>query len=121
MKKYFIALLLIFIVVSPLPGCADKHVQLVNLTILHTNDTRSHLDNIARRATVIKQVRSESTGNNVLLLDAGDIFSGTPYYTLYQGQADLWFMNYLHYDAVCLGNHEFDGGPAVLANFASGA
>ena len=119
MKKSLIVLLLCFIIILLLPACGEKHIQLVNLTILHTNDTRSHLDNMPRRATIIDQVRSEIKGDNVLLLDAGDIFSGTPYFTLYQGQADLWFMNYLNYDAVCLGNHEFDYGPTVLSNFVS--
>jgi 2',3'-cyclic-nucleotide 2'-phosphodiesterase (5'-nucleotidase family) len=91
------------------------------LTILHTNDTHAHLDNIARRATVVEQVRSSLPDNNLLLLDAGDVFSGSLYFTLYQGQADLWFMEYMGYDAMCLGNHEFDKGPEVLAEFVDNA
>ena len=104
-----------------LPACGGSNTGTIKLTIIHTNDIRSHLDNAARRATVIKEIRDKNDNNNVLLFDAGSIFSGTPYFTLYQGQADLWFMNYLHYDAVCLGNHEFDKGPVVLSNFVNGA
>jgi len=92
-----------------------------SLTILHTNDVRSHLDNIAHRATKVTQIRNEVGTDNLLLVDAGDVFSGTPYFTLYQGQAGLWFMNYMDYDAMCPGNHEFDKGPNVLASFINGA
>jgi|GEM_PF-73997 len=90
-----------------------------DLTILHTNDTHAHLDDIARRATLIESVR-ESV-NNALLVDAGDVFSGTLYFTQWQGQADLEFMNLLDYDAMGLGNHEFDKGPQTLAEFVYGA
>jgi 2',3'-cyclic-nucleotide 2'-phosphodiesterase (5'-nucleotidase family)/DNA/RNA endonuclease YhcR with UshA esterase domain len=92
------------------------------LTIMHTNDTHAHLDDdkalVARRATAVKQIRAEAP--NSLLLDAGDIFSGTLYFTQYQGQADLEFMNMLGYDAMGLGNHEFDKGPQGLATFITG-
>jgi len=122
MKKKILSVFMIICLFTPLLiACGESSTEPVKLTIIHTNDIRSHLDNAARRATVINQIRAENSQTNVLLLDAGNIFSGTPYFTLYQGQADLWFMNYLHYDAVCLGNHEFDKGPMVLANFINGA
>lgn len=89
------------------------------LTILHTNDTHAHLEYIARRATLIGQIREQEP--NVLLVDAGDVFSGTLYFTQYLGRADLEFMNLLGYDAMTLGNHEFDKGPAGLAPFVAGA
>ncbi|MBU8918304.1 5'-nucleotidase C-terminal domain-containing protein [Bacillus sp. FJAT-29953] len=85
------------------------------LTIMHTNDTHAHLDNIARRITAIKQVREAHP--NSLLLDAGDVFSGTLYFNQYEGLADLEFMNLAGYDAMTFGNHEFDKGTATLANF----
>jgi len=96
------------------------------LTILHTNDTHAHLEpfqpwgepvqgGVARRKTVIDQVRGE--GGNVLLLDAGDAFQGTLYFNVWQGEEEAHFMNALGYDAMCVGNHEFDSGPATLANF----
>jgi 5'-nucleotidase / UDP-sugar diphosphatase len=91
------------------------------LTILHTNDTHSSLDDIGRRAVLVKQVREEVGKENVLLVDSGDVFTGTLYFTLSQGQSDLWFMQYLGYDAMGLGNHEFDKGPQILSDFVSKA
>ncbi|WP_164779650.1 S-layer homology domain-containing protein [Paenibacillus kobensis] len=88
-----------------------------DLRVLHTNDTHAHLDNIARRVTAIKQARTA----NSLLLDAGDVFSGTLYFNQYNGLADLWFMNKVGYDAMTFGNHEFDKGPATLKTFVQGA
>ncbi|MEK5214760.1 5'-nucleotidase C-terminal domain-containing protein [Psychrobacillus sp. FSL H8-0487] len=79
-----------------------------NLTIMHTNDTHANVDAVAKRATVVKQIRSEHKNN--LLLDAGDVFSGTLYFNQYTGLADLEFMNLLKYDAMTFGNHEFDLG-----------
>ncbi|MQL50951.1 hypothetical protein GFC01_01420 [Desulfofundulus thermobenzoicus] len=113
---------------DPGPADNDGEIDLTaapvtwNLTILHTNDTHAHLDDdralVARRAMAIKQIRSEAP--NSLLLDAGDVFSGTLYFTQYQGQADLECMNMLGYDAMGLGNHEFDKGPQGLATFITG-
>ncbi|MFD1956571.1 S-layer homology domain-containing protein [Paenibacillus thailandensis] len=84
-----------------------------SLRILHTNDTHAHLDNVARRVTAIEEARTDST----LLLDAGDVFSGTLYFNKFNGLADLWFMNQVGYDAMTFGNHEFDKGPSALAAF----
>ncbi|AQQ54242.1 bifunctional metallophosphatase/5'-nucleotidase [Planococcus lenghuensis] len=94
------------------------------LTILHTNDTHAHLENVAKRVTVVEQLRAENPNN--LLLDAGDVFSGTLYFNEFEGQADLAFMNLLQYDAMTFGNHEFDlgaspEGHAALAEFIAGA
>lgn len=89
------------------------------LTVMHTNDTHAHLAEVARRATLVKQIRGE--GGNSLLLDAGDVFSGDLYFTKWQGSADLAFMNYLQYDAMTFGNHEFDKGTEVLAEFVKNA
>lgn len=117
-----------------LPGSVPKAVAADtganwSLTILHTNDTHaylqdlntppSNLQNIVRRAAEITSIRSKSA--NSILLDAGDVFSGTLFFTKYLGQADLEFMNLLGYDAMGLGNHEFDKGPQVLADFVSRA
>ncbi|KNC77495.1 hypothetical protein SARC_10046 [Sphaeroforma arctica JP610] len=96
-----------------------------NLTILHTNDVHAHIDDyeendlligsVARRKTVVDRVRAEK--DNVLLLDAGDQFSGTLWFYVYEGQAAAHFMNMLEYDAEAFGNHEFDLGSPVLAEF----
>ncbi|WEK54756.1 MAG: choice-of-anchor I family protein [Candidatus Cohnella colombiensis] len=98
---------------------ANVTVGYWNLTIMHTNDTHAHLADVARRATLVKQVRNSST--NSLLLDAGDVFSGDLYFTKWAGLADLKFMNALGYDAMTFGNHEFDSGTSVLADFIKAA
>lgn len=74
---------------------------------------------VSRRKTLIDAIRKE--GGNQLLLDAGDVFQGTLYFNQYRGLADLEFYNALKYDAVAIGNHEFDIGQAPLADFARGA
>lgn len=94
------------------------------LTIMHTNDTHANLDNAPKRATLVKQLRTENANN--LLLDAGDVFSGTLYFNTFQGLADLELMNYMKYDAMVFGNHEFDlgasaEGHAALAEFVGNA
>ncbi|WP_257391746.1 bifunctional metallophosphatase/5'-nucleotidase [Mesobacillus jeotgali] len=89
------------------------------LTLMHTNDTHAHLDTVAKRISAINQVRKENA--NTLLLDAGDVFSGTLYFNEYLGLADLEFMNLAGYDAMTFGNHEFDKGTATLANFVKDA
>ncbi|MEK4062157.1 MULTISPECIES: 5'-nucleotidase C-terminal domain-containing protein [Paenibacillus] len=88
-----------------------------SLRILHTNDTHSHLETVVKRMTAIKQ---ERTGNSILL-DAGDVFSGTLYFTKFEGLADLEFMNYIGYDAMTFGNHEFDKGLPALRSFINEA
>jgi len=91
------------------------------ITILHTNDTHSHIESypathplypnmggVARRATLVSKIRQEE--ENVLLLDAGDMFQGTPYFNYYGGELEFKLMNMLGYDAATIGNHEFDNG-----------
>lgn len=93
----------------------------IKLTVLHTNDVHSRIDpfpmndpkypgmgGAARRAAIIKKIRSEEA--NVLLLDAGDIFQGTPYFNLYGGELEYKVMSQMGYDAATLGNHDFDNG-----------
>ncbi|RZJ61599.1 MAG: bifunctional metallophosphatase/5'-nucleotidase [Flavobacterium sp.] len=91
------------------------------ITILHTNDVHSHIDpfeindpkypnmgGAARRATLIDKIRKEN--DNVLLLDAGDIFQGTPYFNYYGGELEFKIMSMMKYDLATLGNHDFDNG-----------
>ncbi|WP_339824090.1 5'-nucleotidase C-terminal domain-containing protein [Paenibacillus sp. FSL R7-0163] len=95
------------------------------LTILHTNDTHAGLDtvsspnNILRRVTAIQDAKA--TTENPILVDAGDVFSGTLYFNKYLGQADLAFMNLVKYDAMTFGNHEFDKDSDVLSKFIGNA
>lgn len=97
------------------------------LTILHTNDTHSRIDpfpmdgtrnqglgGVAARSQLINQIRKEE--DQVLLLDAGDIFQGTPYFNLYKGEPEIKAMSEMQYDATTIGNHEFDAGLENLAN-----
>ena len=79
-----------------------------SMTVFHTNDTHANLKNFAQRAALVEKLRSENPDN--LLLDAGDVFSGTLYFNEFEGQADIALMNYLKYDAMTFGNHEFDLG-----------
>ena len=101
---------------------ADK----LKLVILHTNDTHSQVEpseksslatsdmgGYARRIGVIEKIRSEE--NNVLLLDAGDYWQGTPYFNFFNGRIEIDALNRMKYDATTLGNHEFDNGTDTLA------
>ncbi len=105
---------------SILPSKAfSNSKELKQLTVLHTNDMHSHIHpftsgrnkgvgGMAQRATIIKQIREE--GNQVLLLDAGDIFQGTPYFNVYGGELEFKLMSEMKYDASTIGNHDFDNG-----------
>lgn len=96
------------------------------ITILHTNDTHSQIDplpandrqypnkgGVARRATLVKRIRKENP--NTLLIDAGDVFQGTPYFNFYKGEVEYKSMSLIGYDVVTLGNHDFDNGVDALA------
>ncbi|MES3017087.1 MAG: metallophosphatase [Bacteroidota bacterium] len=95
--------------------------DLVKLVFLHTNDVHSRIDpfpmdgsrnqglgGVAGRAALIKRIRGEE--KNVLLLDAGDIFQGTPYFNFYGGELEIKMMSMMGYDAGIMGNHDFDNG-----------
>jgi len=107
-----------------------------SLTILHTNDFHARFEPIskydsgcssednaegkcfggsARLVTAISDARARS--NNAILVDGGDQFQGTLFYTYYKGKLAAEMMNKLGYDAMTVGNHEFDDGPEVLAGF----
>ncbi len=105
-------------------NAADNNSE--KLTILHTNDVHSRLEpfpndgsrnaglgGVSARSEIIKQIRA--TAANVLLLDAGDIFQGTPYFNLYKGEPEIKAMSMMDYDAATMGNHDFDAG---IENFA---
>lgn len=87
------------------------------ITILHTNDTHSHIEpinggrndgkgGVARRAAIVNKVREENP--HTLLLDCGDIFQGTPYFNFYGGELEIKLMSMMGYDAATIGNHDFD-------------
>lgn len=95
--------------------------KVARLTILHTNDTHSNIDpfppnhakypnmgGVSKRYTLINKVREEE--EHVLLLDAGDIFQGTPYFNKYGGILEMKLMTEMGYDVATMGNHDFDAG-----------
>jgi 5'-nucleotidase len=105
------------------------------LTVLHTNDVHSYIEpfaanhpkfpnmgGVARRAALIEAIRQ--TNPNVLLVDSGDIFQGTPYFNYYKGALEFSLMSKMGYDFATLGNHDFDNGiegfheQLHLANFS---
>ena len=120
MKQLYI---LIFLLCFQLAAfSADK----VKLVILHTNDTHSQIEpseksslatsdmgGYARRMGVIEKIRSEE--KNVLLFDAGDYSQGSPYFNFFNGRIEIDALNRMKYDAVTMGNHEFDNGTDTLA------
>lgn len=96
------------------------------ITVLHTNDTHSQIDpildndktwagkgGVARRATLVKRIRKENP--NTILIDAGDVCQGTPYFNFYKGEVEYKAMSLIGYDAGTIGNHEFDNGVGSLA------
>ncbi|MCA0971461.1 5'-nucleotidase C-terminal domain-containing protein [Halobacillus litoralis] len=102
----------------------DEQDGKFELSLMHTNDTHGHIENIAQKKTAIDAYRDYHP--EALLLDAGDVFSGTLYFQEFLGQADLEFMNELGYDAMTFGNHEFDlgkseNGHQALADFVQNA
>ena len=95
--------------------------EVVKLCRLHTNDVHSRIDpfpmdgsrsqgrgGAAKRAALIKKIRSEN--EHVLLVDAGDIFQGTPYFNFFGGELEFKLMSQMGYDVSTLGNHDFDTG-----------
>jgi len=100
---------------------SSEEGRLRKLTILHTNDVHSRIEpfpmdggknegrgGIAKRAALINKIRKEE--KYVLLLDAGDMFQGTPYFNYFGGELEMKLMSKMGYDAGTIGNHDFDGG-----------
>ncbi len=116
---------LILMALATLSGQARKEKQLV---VLHTNDTHStimplnpHLADtlkagragVLRRIAMLREERSKEP--DLLLFDSGDFFQGSPFYTLFRGEVEIDMMNLMGYDAVTIGNHEFDFGVEEMA------
>ena len=109
-----------------LPSEVFAKKEIVKIVILHTNDVHSHIDpfpsndpkypglgGVARRAALVEEIRSKEP--NVLLLDAGDIYQGTPYFNKFGGELELKLMSKMAYDAGTIGNHDFDNGiPGIV-------
>ena len=122
MKRIFLSLLL-----AGMLWCPAAAQQAIELNLLHTSDTHSRIEplspqaadanagmgGVVRRATLVKDFRTGHPGT--LLFDCGDISQGTPYYNLFKGELEVKMMNLMHYDAMAIGNHEFDFGSDNLA------
>lgn len=103
---------------------AVKPVMATRLTLLHTNDVHSHMTpeetgdfvgmgGAPARAKLIEAWRERE--KNLLLLDAGDMFQGTPYFNIFRGEPEMKAMSAMKYDAGTIGNHDFDAGIDRLA------
>ena len=114
----------LFLIISALAVILSASAQ--DLTILHLNDTHSHIDpqrsgeyigrgGVIEQAAYIDSVRCADGKRNVLLLHAGDYGQGTSYFTEMGGNIEIDVMNAFRFDASCLGNHEFDNGIDELA------
>ena len=110
-----------------LPGKLFASGELVRLTVMHTNDLHCHIDpfpesnaeypgrgGMVRLASLVAKTRAENP--NLLLLDAGDMFQGTPYFNYFKGDLMLKLMSQMGYDAGIIGNHEFDNGLEGIAS-----
>lgn len=125
-----LALSLIFLPSSPVSALQSE----INLTILHVNDTHGHIipyldksvdpeQQVGGAEYLAKMIERERAANpdGTILLSAGDMFQGTPVSNLFHGKPVIEIMNYLRYDAMALGNHEFDWGQNVLQSIISSA
>lgn len=119
----------LFLIMSVLT--LSLYVQAQNLTILHLNDTHSHIEpvrsgeymgkgGVIEQAVYIDEVRGAESPENVLLLHAGDFSQGTSYFTEMGGDMEIAVLNAMSFDAVCLGNHEFDNGVEELSRRLAG-
>lgn len=108
------------------PYEAFSEEDFIKLTVLSTNDVHSRIEpfpmdggkwqgmgGVAQRAKLIKEIRAKE--KNILLLDAGDIFQGTPYFNFFGGELEMKLMSEMGYDASAIGNHDFDAGLEGLA------
>ncbi len=124
-RRHFLNSLGAAAVASQIPLSGEAVSATSRITFLHTNDTHSHIEpfgpgngqasgkgGMARRASMVKHARA--TIPNVLLVDAGDTFQGTPYFNQYKGKLDFELMSKVGYEASTLGNHDFDNGVGML-------
>jgi 5'-nucleotidase / UDP-sugar diphosphatase len=136
--KFFVLSGFILVLTACSGPSSDNQPEPLNLSIIHMNDTHSHLDALtneelyfdgvktrtdlggaARMKTAIDTLSEDN--ENTLILHAGDAVQGTLYYTAFGGEADFALLNYYGIDAMTLGNHEFDKGPESVANYIAWA
>lgn len=126
-KVIFAVVIIVLLSVVVIYASRDETIK---LTILSTNDVHSNIDSynnstrlnygkggFALRSSIVKKIREEN--DNILLLDAGDFLQGTPYFNFFGGELEFKLMSEMAYDAVGLGNHEFDNGVEELSKHIS--
>ena len=123
-RRIFVKKIILAVVSIPLLNSfsfLNKKIKNKKITILHTNDMHSHIDSfpnnhsrypglggMRRVASLVKKIRAEE--KNVILIDAGDVFQGTPYFNKFKGSLELKIMSSMGYTASTMGNHDFDNG-----------
>lgn len=123
MKKLLLPLLILLLIAPGLLPVTRADSPSFQLVLLHTNDTHGHPlkfydypapdeGGLPARATYVRQIREENP--NVLLLDAGDMNTGRPESVFFKAEPDIIGFNYIGYDAMAMGNHEFDNSMSVL-------
>lgn len=119
MRRYRLLVVVLLSLCIVLPGLAQKTKT---VTLLQTSDMHGRVEPIAigaddkyagmgglvRRAAMVEELRQESP--DLLLFDCGDFSTGTPYYSLFEGEVEVKMMNEMGYTAAAIGNHEFDCG-----------
>ncbi len=133
--QFQILALALSLILAAGPAAADYTLHIIHINDLHSriepiskfdstctkaNDEKGEcFGGVARVASKVSELRNQlrAEGKNVLVLDAGDQFQGSLMYTTYKGAAEAEFMEAIGFDAMALGNHEFDDGPEGLAKF----
>jgi 5'-nucleotidase / UDP-sugar diphosphatase len=129
---FLFSLLALILCLAPAVSARQASQAPVKLTIMHVNDTHGHIIPYVEKsiddhvpvsgadyiATMIERERAANP-DGCLLLSAGDMFQGTPISNIFHGQPIIEIMNYLKYDAMAIGNHEFDWGQDVLKGMIS--
>ena len=107
-------------------NCSNKQkirrssMDFVDISILHTNDIHSYMENFPKKAQFIADIRSsnEKRGVPTFVFDSGDLFSGNIFFNMYRGVKEIELMNQIGCKAMTLGNHEFDYGDELLSRLA---
>lgn len=88
-----------------------------DISILHTNDMHSYMENFPKKAQLITDIRAsnEKRGIPTFVFDSGDLFSGNIFFNMYRGVKEIELMNRIGCQAMTLGNHEFDHGDELLS------
>ena len=122
MKRISILWVLAFCMLFPVSAQKTKQLEILQTSDTHArvepinphaDDPNANMGGVVRRATFVKEARKSNP--DLLLFDCGDISQGTPYYNFFKGEIEIKMMNLMGYDAMTIGNHEFDFGLENMA------